>query len=45
MFITDNAKKELLRLEKSKFLKNEWPNTTRRADSLGIDLIELLKKN
>jgi len=45
MFITDNAKKELLRLEKSKFLKNEWPNTIRRADSLGIDLIELLKKN
>ena len=45
MFITDNAKKELLRLEKSKFLKNEWPNTIRRADSLRIDLIELLKKN
>ena len=45
MFITDNAKKEFLKLEKSKFLKNEWPNTIRRAQSLGIDLVELLNKN
>ena len=44
MFITENAKKELLKLEKSKFLKNEWPNTIRKADSLGIDLIELINK-
>ena len=45
MFITENAKKELLKLEKSKFLKNEWPNTLKRAESLGIDLVELIKKN
>ena len=45
MFITENAKKELLKLEKSKFLKNEWPNTIRKAESLGIDLIELINKN
>ena len=45
MFITENAKKELLNLEKSKFLKNEWPNTIRRADSLGIDLMELIKSS
>jgi GntR family transcriptional regulator len=45
MFITENAKKELLKLEKSKFLKFEWPNTIRKAESLGIDLIELINKN
>ena len=45
MFITENAKKEFLNLEKSKFLKNEWPNTIRRADSLGIDLMELIKSS
>ena len=45
MFITENAKKELLNLEKSKFLMNEWPNTMRRADSLGIDLMELIKSS
>ena len=44
MFITENAKKELLKLEKSKFLKNEWPSTLRRAESLGINLVELIKK-
>ena len=45
MFITEHAKKELLKLEKSKFLKNEWPNTLKRAESLGIDLLELIKNN
>lgn len=44
MFITAGAKKELLKLEKTKFLDNEWPNTLKRAESLGIDLIELLGK-
>ena len=43
MFITEGAKKELLKLEKTKFLDNEWPNI-KRAESLGIDLIELLGK-
>ena len=33
MFITEGAKKELLKLEKSKFLDNEWPNTVKRAES------------
>ena len=28
MFITEGAKKELLKLEQSKFLDNEWPNTS-----------------
>ena len=31
MFITEGAKKELLKLEQSKFLDNEWPNTIKRA--------------
>ena len=44
MFITEGAKKELLKLEKTKFLDNEWPNTLKRAESLRIDLIELLGK-
>jgi|TARA_B100000035_G_scaffold237777_1_gene206074 GntR family transcriptional regulator len=45
MFITEGAKKELLKLEQSKFLNNEWPNILKRAESLGIDLNELLKRN
>ena len=39
MFITEDAKKELLKLEKSKFLENEWPNTLKKASSLGICLL------
>ena len=45
MFITEDAKKELLKLEKSKFLENEWPNTLKKASSLGIDLNKLINQN
>ena len=45
MFITEDAKKELLKLEKSKFLENEWPNTLKKASSLGIDLNKLINHN
>jgi DNA-binding transcriptional regulator YhcF (GntR family) len=45
MFITEDAKKELLKLEKSKFLENEWPNTLKKASSLGIDLSKLINQN
>ena len=43
MFITEGAKR-IIKTEKTKFLNNEWPNTVKRAESLGIDLIELLGK-
>ena len=44
MFITEDAKKELLKLEKSKFLENDWPNILRKASSLGIDLSKLINQ-
>ena len=44
MFITTQAKKELTKLEKNKFLKGQWPSILKRADQLNIDLMELLKK-
>jgi|TARA_B110000438_G_scaffold297325_1_gene343534 GntR family transcriptional regulator len=44
MFITPLAQKELLKLEKDKFLKGEWPLILKRADQLNINLTDLLKK-
>jgi GntR family transcriptional regulator len=44
MYVTPNAKKELLKLGKSKFLKGEWPVVLKRAEQLDIDLLELIKK-
>tara|TARA_B100000700_G_scaffold283513_1_gene335962 strand:+ start:42491 stop:42835 length:345 start_codon:yes stop_codon:yes gene_type:complete len=44
MFITDSAKKELLKLERSKFLKNDWPELKKKAKQLDIDLDKLIEK-
>ena len=45
MFIKNSAKKQLLKLEKDKFLKNNWPKIVKKANQLDIDLSELLKKS
>ena len=45
MFITDSAKKELVKLERNKFMKDDWPALLKKADQLGIDLLELINKS
>tara|TARA_X000000368_G_C23052096_1_gene721924 strand:+ start:1658 stop:2020 length:363 start_codon:yes stop_codon:yes gene_type:complete len=45
MFITSSAKKQLLKLEKEKFLKGDWPLVVKKADQLDIDLSKLVKKS
>ena len=45
MFITESAKKELVKLEKNKFMKGDWPALLKKADQLGIDLAELINKS
>ena len=44
MFVTEPAKKQLLKIEKDKFLTGDWPAVLRKAEQLNIDLIELLNK-
>ena len=44
MFVTEPAKKQLLKIEKEKFLKGDWPSVLKKADQLNIDLVELLNK-
>jgi len=44
MFVTEPAKKQLLKMEKEKFLKGDWPAVLRKADQLDIDLVELVNK-
>ena len=44
MFVTEPAKKQLIKLEKEKFLKGDWPVVLRKAEQLQIDLVELVNK-
>jgi len=44
MFVTVPAKKQLVKIEKEKFLKGDWPAVLRKADQLDIDLVELVNK-
>ena len=44
MFVTGPAKKQLLKIEKNKFLKGDWPAVLKKAEQLDIDLVELVKK-
>ena len=44
MFVTGPAKKQLLKIEKDKFLKGDWPAVLKKAEQLDIDLIELVNK-
>ena len=45
MFITDSAKKELIKLERNKFMKGDWPALVKKVDQLDIDLTELINKS
>lgn len=44
MFVMENSQKLLLKIEREKFLKDEWPNILKRLNSLGIKISELIKQ-
>ena len=44
MFIIESAKNQLIKLERDKFLKGDWPSILRKAEQLDIDIIELVNK-
>ena len=43
MFVTEPAKRQLVKIEKDKFLKGDWPAILRKAQQLNIDLVKLVK--
>ena len=44
MFVTEPAKKQLLKIERNKFLNGDWPAILKKAKQLDIDVVELAKK-
>ncbi len=45
MFLTKNARVELLTHERKKFLKDEWPRIYAQIKGLDLDVAELMKKS
>ncbi|MDX1515383.1 MAG: GntR family transcriptional regulator [Woeseiaceae bacterium] len=43
MFINAGARKQLLKLERQRFVEKEWPQVLETIDRLGLDVQELLK--
>ncbi len=43
MFVTDGARKQLLKDERQKFLAKEWPNVVATINRLGLEVDLLLK--
>lgn len=43
MFVRDGAVARLLESERKRFLEEEWPATVARAESLGLDVKDLLR--
>ena len=44
MFVTEPAKKQLIKIERDKFLNGDWPAILKKAEQLDIDVVELAKK-
>ena len=42
MFVTDGARKQLLKDERQRFIEKEWPKVLETIDRLGLDAGELL---
>jgi GntR family transcriptional regulator len=42
MFVTDGARKQLLKDERRRFVDKEWPKVLETIDRLGLDVAELL---
>ena len=43
MFVTDGARKQLLKDERQRFLDKEWPNVVATINRLGLEIDSLLK--
>ena len=44
MFVTDGARKQLLKDERQRFLEKEWPRISATIERLGLDASELLAR-
>jgi GntR family transcriptional regulator len=42
MFVTDGARRRLLKDERQRFVDNEWPKVLEQIERLGLDAAELL---
>lgn len=45
MFVTDGARKQLLKDERRRFVEKEWPKVLETIDRLGLDATELLSQS
>ena len=45
MFVTDGARKQLLKDERRRFIDKEWPKVLESIDRLGLDAAELLSRS
>ena len=45
MFVTDGARKQLLKDERERFIEKEWPKVLETIDRLGLDAVELLSQS
>lgn len=45
MFVTDGARKQLLKDERRRFVEKEWPKVLETIDRLGLDAAELLSQS
>jgi GntR family transcriptional regulator len=43
MFVKVGAKKLLLKIERKRFIKEEWPHVKEKINQLGLELSELMK--
>ena len=43
MFVTDGAREALLKSERERFLREEWPTLFARLQRLGLDLKTLMR--
>ncbi|NIP18808.1 MAG: GntR family transcriptional regulator [Xanthomonadales bacterium] len=44
MFVMEGARSKLVRSEREKFIKEEWPSTVSRIHQLGLDIEDLLRE-
>ena len=44
MFITDGARRRLLKDERQRFIDKEWPKVLETIERLGLDAVELLEE-
>ena len=45
MFVTDGARKQLMKDERQRFVEKEWPKVLEMIDRLGLDAEELLSRS